>query len=104
MVFEQSLEVLGPELAEQEPVDPGTEFLEGTIGWREDGPTGVSGFVDGVEEAGLDEAEGQGAEVLREQGELGEGCGRGYQKGVEAVDNAVGGELTGKKLASLYLL
>jgi len=95
VVLQESLEVLLTILAEEEAVDPGTELLKREVGWREYGPAEVSrSIVDGLEETGFCETELEGAELARK--EL-DDVGRfwwGNEETVNAVDNAVGAELT----------
>jgi len=63
VVEDQSLEVLAAVLAEQEPVDLGTELLESKVGGSKQSTAGVIGAVVSIKETGLAESQLESGEL-----------------------------------------
>ena len=67
MILQQRLQVLQPELREQELVDPRSELTEGPVRWREQGAAGMISRVELIEQISLNECQLQRAELSWEE-------------------------------------
>jgi hypothetical protein len=93
VVFEQGLEELGAELAEEEGVGAGTEFLECCVCGCEECASFVLSAVDDIKQAGVFKTKSKGAERAGKMSDDTE-AGRWRNKNaINAMNKTIGGRL-----------
>jgi len=93
VVFEERLEVFLAVRGEEESVNFGTEFLECAVRGCEKCSARVRGFEDFGEEAGLHEAELEGAEFAGEERDYFQAGRWREENGIDCVNDAIGAKL-----------